>query len=78
MGRIIIPAEDLARCDHTDRGIGFMLAKRSRLDRRCVRAQQDLRRDIERVLHITGRMILWQVQAFKVVVVLLDFRSFFD
>ena len=55
-----------------------MLAKRSRLDRGSVRAQQNLRRDIERVLHITGRMILRQVQTFEVVVVLLNLRSFFD
>jgi hypothetical protein len=45
------------------------------LHRRCMGAQQELGRNIERILHIPGRVIGGHIQRLKVIVVALDFRS---
>ena len=77
MGGIVIPAEHLARGNHADWRIGCMLPESSRLYRRCMGAEKNIRRNVEGILHIPGRMVLRQVQAFEIVVILFDFRPLF-
>ena len=40
--------------------------------------KQDFFCDVEGILHITSWVILWQVHAFKVVVVFFDFKAVYD
>ena len=62
---------------------GFCAQHGAHLHRRGVRAQQHpravrLRREVERVVHLAGRMALGEIQLGEVVVVGLDVRTFGD
>ena len=48
---------------------------RTRLNWRRVGTEQDFFCDVESVLHITGWVVFWKVHTFKVVVILLHFKS---
>ncbi len=59
-------------------GLRGVLLHRPDLPRRCVGPEQDLGCDVERVLHISGRVVQRHVQEFEVVDVELHVRGFVD
>ena len=70
----LIGAEHTAWCDHPDGELPFLHFVY--LCRRCLRSQQNISRDIERILFILRRMIRRNIQRLKIIVVLLHFRTF--
>ena len=77
MGRIdVIAAEYTARCNDADRRL--LVFHRADLNRRGLRAENDVVGYIEGVLRIACRMILRNVQGFEIVVVGLDIRTLCD
>ena len=69
-----IRTEHSSRCDHTDRK--FPLLHDTCLYRRSLRTQYNILIDIESILLIFCRMICRNIQFFKIVKVILYFRSF--
>ena len=80
VGRIIcIPTENTPWRDHLQRPLAkVMRIHGTRLNWRSMGPKQDFFCDVEGVLHITSWVILWQVHAFKVVVVFFDFKAIYD
>ena len=77
MGRIdVVTAEYTARCNDADRRL--LVFHRADLNRRGLRAENNIIGYIEGVLRITCRMILRNVQGFEIVVVGLDIRTLCD
>ena len=77
MRRIVgVAAIDTPGRDHSDRSIRLVLLHRTCLHGRGLRAQQNILRDVEGILHIARGVILRQVERLKVVVVRLDLRAF--
>ena len=74
MGRVVVRAEHLARGDDLD---GRLLALHD-VDLSCRGAQQEFRRQVEGILHISRRVILRRVQRREVVVVGLDLGALID
>ena len=73
MGRVVVPAVDLAGAD--DAQGSAVLQHGPHLDGRGVGAQQRAVREVERVLHVAGRVPGGHVQAVEVVVLLLLLRT---
>ncbi len=76
MRRVIIRPEDLARRQDLDGRL--LLLHHVDLPRRGLRPQQILRRQIEGILHIPGRMIHGRIQRREVIIIILDLRSLED
>ena len=77
MRRIVgVTAIDAPGRDHADRSIRLVLLHRTCLHGRGLRAQQNILRDVEGILHIARGVILRQVERLKVVVVRLNLRAF--
>ena len=64
--------------NHANRRVRLVLLHRARLHGRGLRAQQDVLGDVERILHITRRVVLRQVQRLEVIVIALDLGSLLD
>ncbi len=79
MGRVIVVAVHGTGADHTDRSIRLAGLHGPGLDTGSLGPQQEIigRCQVERILHIPGRMILRQVQGFEIEVIVFDFRTAF-
>ena len=73
-----VAAVDAPGRNHANGCIRRALLHRARLYGRGLRAQEDVLRDIERVLHIACGVILRQIQRFEVEVVALDLGPLLD
>ena len=69
MSGVIIPTIHHTRRNNLNRHLRIKPVHSPSLHRRSVRTQQTLCVDIERILHITGRMVSRQVHSLKVVVI---------
>ena len=74
--RIVVRAEHPARAEHLD-GRSLLLHQPD-LPRTRLRAQQEIFRDIEGILHVAGGMIGGRIERREIVVVVLDLRPFKD
>ena len=78
MGCVIVIAVHRARADHADGAVGRTGLHGTSLYRRGLGPHEEFIGQIERVLHVAGRMILRQVQGLKVKIIVFDFRAFGD
>ncbi|CKB56279.1 Uncharacterised protein [Streptococcus pneumoniae] len=80
VGRIVrIATEDTPWRDHLQRTFRKIMGIHStRLNWRRVGTEQDFFSDIESILHITSWVVFWKVHTFKVIVVLLHFKTIHD
>lgn len=78
MGCVIVIAVHRARADHADGAVGRTGLHGTSLYRRGLGPHEEFIGQIERVLHVAGRMILRQVQCLKVKIVIFNFRTFGD
>ncbi|MNI45510.1 hypothetical protein D3C73_999370 [compost metagenome] len=77
VGRIVvIAAEHLARTDDFDRSLPLHRLHGADLHRRGLCTHQDVFCQIEGILHIAGRMVLRQVERFKVIIIRFYLRTF--
>ena len=76
MGGVVIVSVHRAGGNHADGRVRLLALHGARLHAAGLGAQQEIVRNVEGVLHITGRMILGQIQRFKVKVVVVNFRAF--
>ena len=74
--RVVVRAEHPARAEHLDGR--FLLLHQPDLPRARLRAQQEIVRDIEGILHVAGGVIGGRIERREVVVVVLDLRPFKD
>ena len=78
MGGVVVSAEYAAGANDFHGVFRHFRRHRSYLHRRSMSTEQRIFGNIERVLHITGGMILRQVQAFKVIIIIFHFGAFAD
>ena len=75
MGRIIVRSVHFTGTNDLDRR--FVIQHNSCLHRRSLRTKQNIVGNIERILHISRRVIRRNIEKLEVVVIKLHFRSFF-
>ena len=78
MGGVVIVAVHRAGRNHADWRVRLLALHGAGLDAAGLGAQQEVVRNVEGVLHVPGRVVLGQVQRFKVKIVVVDFRAFDD
>ena len=76
MSCVIVATINSTRSNHANRRVRFTGLHSASLYRRSMGTEQIFFSDVEGILHVASRMVLRQVQCFKVVVIFFDFRTF--